>query len=255
MSKKLLCLLCAGAVSLTLFGCGKKQAVPDMTEIITLPTAPTETEATIDPGKEAESLTVVLSAGEIYTLNQYPNLKSVDLSGSTCYATILEYIQEHPKVDVTYTVDLGGTAVSSKSTSVVLEPGSFSYDSLLENLQYLPALTTISLPSVNLTPEQIDELLTAYPDLALDYSVSLFGQDVPLTSTTLDLSAMTDDQVDEADRQLGMLTNLTDVTLGSGLSMESVARLQDAAPHVTFHYTFSLFGKTLSTTDEEVIYK
>ena len=255
MSKKLLCLLCAGAVSLTLFGCGKKQAVPDMTEIITLPTAPTETEATIDPDKEAESLTVVLSAGEIYTLNQYPNLKSVDLSGSTCYATILEYIQEHPKVDVTYTVDLGGTAVSSKSTSVVLEPGSFSYDSLLENLQYLPALTTISLPSVNLTPEQIDELLTAYPDLALDYSVSLFGHDVPLTSTTLALSAMTDDQVDEAGRQLGMLTNLTDVTLGSGLSMESVARLQDAAPHVTFHYTFSLFGKTLSTTDEEVIYK
>ena len=85
--------------------------------------------------------------------------------------------------------------------------------------------------------------------------MSLFGQDVPLTSTTLDLSAMTDDQVDEAGRQLGMLTNLTDVTLGSGLSMESVARLQDAAPHVTFHYTFSLFGKTLSTTDEEVIYK
>ena len=88
MSKKLLCLLCAGAVSLTLFGCGKKQAVPDMTEIITLPTAPTETEATIDPDKEAESLTVVLSAGEIYTLNQYPNLESVDLSGSTCEAAI-----------------------------------------------------------------------------------------------------------------------------------------------------------------------
>ena len=151
MSNKFLCLLCAAALSLTLFGCGKKQAVIDPTEIITLP-PPTETEAPTNPKEDIETLTVVLSAGEIYTLNQYPNLKSVDLSGSTCYATILEYIQEHPNVDVTYTVDLGGTSVSNKASSAVLEPGSFSYDILLENLQYLPNLTTVSLPSVNLTP-------------------------------------------------------------------------------------------------------
>ena len=254
MSKKILCLFCVGALSLTLFGCGRKQTVVDTTEIITLP-APTETEAPTNPNEDVETLTVVLSAGEIYTLNQYPNLKSVDLSGSTCYPTILEYIQEHPKVDVTYTVDLGGTAVSNKSTSAVLEPGSFSYDTLLENLQYLPGLTTVSLPAVNLTPEQIDGILAAYPGLTLDYSVSLFGQDVALTTTELDLTAMDDGQVEEACEKLGMLTALTDVSLSSGLSMESVARLQDAAPHVTFHYSFTLFDKTVSTTDEEIIYK
>lgn len=121
-NKKALCLLCASAMTAFLFGCGRNQAVPDMTEIITLPTAPAQTEATIDPDKEVESLTVVLSAGEIYTLNQYPNLKSVDLSGSTCYATILEYMEAHPNVDVTYTVSLGGTEVSNKTDSVVLEP-------------------------------------------------------------------------------------------------------------------------------------
>ena len=145
MFKKVLCLLCVSVFCLTLFGCGRKKAVIDPTEIITLP-APTETEAPTNPNEDIETLTVVLSAGEIYTLNQYPNLKSVDLSGSTGYATILEYIQEHPEVDVTYTVDLGGTTVSNKASSAVLEPGSFSYDTLLENLQYLPNLTTISLP-------------------------------------------------------------------------------------------------------------
>lgn len=255
MSKKILCLLCA-ALCLTLFGCGKQEspAVPDMTEIITLP-APTETEEPTNPKEEIETLTVVLSAGEIYTLNQYPNLKSVDLSGSTCYPTILEYIQEHPQVDVTYSVDLGGTAVSSKASTVALEPGSFSYDALMENLQYLPELTAISFPSVNLTPEQIDGILAAYPDLSLDYSISLFGNPISLEINQLDLSYLTDSQVDEACEKLGMLTNLTDVILGGSLSMESVARLQDAAPGVTFQYSFSLFGKTLSTTTEEVIYK
>ena len=254
MSKKYICLLCAAALSLTLFGCGKKKAVIDPTEIITLP-PPTETEAPTNPKEDIETLTVVLAAGEIYTLNQYPNLKSVDLSGSTGYATILEYIQEHPEVDVTYTVDLGGTSVSNKASSAVLEPGSFSYDILLENLQYLPALTAVSFPSVNLTPGQIDGILAAYPDLTLEYSVSLFGQDVALTTTELDLTGMGDDQVEEACEHLGMLTNLTDATLSSGLSMESVARLQDAAPNVTFHYNFTLFGKSVSTTDQEIVYK
>lgn len=254
MSKKILCLLCAGVISLTLFGCGEKETAIDPTEIITLP-APTETETPTNPNEDVETLTVVLTAGEIYTLNQYPNLKAVDLSGSTCYATILEYIQDHPNVDVTYSVDLGGTAVSNKAKSVVLEPGSFSYDILLENLQYLPGLTAISFPSVNLTPEQIDSILMAYPALTLEYSVSLFGQDVALTTTELDLTSMGDSQVEEACEKLGMLTALTDVNLSNSLSMESVARLQDAAPNVTFHYRFNLFGKSVSTTDEEIVYK
>ena len=41
----------------------------------------------------------------------------------------------------------------------------------------------------------------------------------------------------------------------SKLSLADVAALQDSAPNTTFHYTFSLFSQTLSTTDEEVVYK
>ncbi len=258
LSRTIPCLLCAGAMSLCLLGCSKSEpTVPDMTEIITLPPAPVaeETAAATDPKEEVETLTVVLSAGEIYTLNHYPNLKSVDLSGSTCYPTILEYMEAHPEVDVTYTVSLGGTEVTNKASSVTLEPGAFSYELLMENLQYLPQLTTISLPSVDLTPEQIEALLQAYPDVALDYTISLFSQDISLNTTELDLSGMSSSQVSEACKKLGMLTNLQTVKLSSGLSLEDVAQLQDAAPHITFQYTFSLFGKTLSTTDEEVIYK
>ena len=171
LSRTIPCLLCAGAMSLCLLGCGKSEpVVPDMPEIITLPPAPVAEEpaAAPDPKEEVEDLTVVLSAGEIYTLNHYPNLKSVDLSGSTCYPTILEYMEAHPEVDVSYTVSLGGTEVTNKASSVTLEPGAFSYELLMENLQYLPQLTTISLPSVDLTPEQIEALLQAYPDVALD---------------------------------------------------------------------------------------
>ncbi|HAL88782.1 MAG TPA: hypothetical protein DCO69_06650, partial [Clostridiales bacterium] len=164
MNQKLQYLLCAGAVCAMLFGCGKKQAVtlPDLTEIVTLPT-PTETQAPTNPNAGVEELTAVLSAGEIYTLEQYPDLKKVDLSGSTCYDTILEYMDAHPDVEVIYTVDLGGTTVSNQAASVRLEAGKYTYEALLENLKYLPNLTSVSISAVNLTAEQVETLRSTYP--------------------------------------------------------------------------------------------
>ena len=260
-SKKTACAVCALAAVFALSGCGSSKAaeasVPDATEIITLPTAPVteETTAPTDPKEQVETLAVVMEAGELYTLDHYPNLKSVDLSGSTCYDAILDYISKHPNVDVTYTVSMGSAAVSNKSSSVTLNPGDFEYNTLLENLQFLPSLTTITLPDISLNAEQISAVLTAYPDITLDYTVDLFGDTFGLDTTTLDLSYMDASNVDEACRELGLLTNLTDVTLNSSLSFDDVDRLQAAAPNVVFHYSFSLFGKTISTAEQEVEFK
>ena len=62
-------------------------------------------------------------------------------------------------------------------------------------------------------------------------------------------------QVDEVLGKIGLLTNLQTVTLSNSLSLEDVAKLQDANPTAAFRYSFSLFGKTVSTTDTEIIYK
>lgn len=251
-SKKILCYFCAGAAALTLSGCGKKQSAP-LPAPVAAPTTQA-TEATEDPAA-AESLTLTMSAGELYTLDRYPNLKRVDLSGSTCYEALLEYAQQHPHIDVTYTVDLGGTIVSNKDTGASLENGLFSYDSLLQNLAYLPNLANIQFPGIQLTAQQITALREAYPQVVLNYTVDFLGNTLDVSATELDLSGMDASSVDEACRKLGLLTNLTQVRLSSSLSLEDVARLQDACPGAFFQYSFSLFGKELSTGDTEVIYK
>lgn len=259
--KKISCAACAGAAVLILNGCGGNPAqnsLPPDTEIITLPTAPKVEETvspTADPMELVEDLAVVLEAGEIYTLDHYPNLKSVDLSGSTCYDAILQYAADHPNVDVTYTVDLGGTLVSNKTAGITLDAGSFTYAALLERLQYLPNLSQISLPGIDLTAEQVGALRETYPQVILDYTVELLGSTFSSDTTELDLSYMDSSRVDEAVRKLGLLTNLTSVNLSNSLTMEDVARLQDSNPGATFLYSFSLFGKALSTTDETVEYK
>ena len=47
-----------------------------------------------------EELSMVVTAENIMELEQYPELKRVDLSGSTCYAEIQTYARNHPEVDV-----------------------------------------------------------------------------------------------------------------------------------------------------------
>ena len=67
-----------------------------------------------------EHVTMVVTADTIGLLEEYPDLRSVDLSGSTCYEAIFQYIQSHPKVAVTYTVQLGTLTVSEDETDLIL---------------------------------------------------------------------------------------------------------------------------------------
>jgi len=260
-TKKIACVACAALISLGLFGCGKNDSaakpVPDPTEKIILPTAPAaeETVPETNPDALVEHLSVVMVAGELYTLDHYPNLKSVDLSGSTCYDAIVDFAAKRPHLDVTYTVSVGTSSIFNKDVAATLQPGSFDFETLLENLKYLPNLTSLSLPDIQLDVSQVNALLDAYPALELDYTVDLFGNSFASSTTELDLSYMESSRISEALSRLGLLTKLESVTLSNTLSLEDVASLQDANPHATFRYSFSLFGKTLSTTDEEVIYK
>ncbi len=257
--KKSTLVLCLTAALFSLSGCGSSKAeettVPPTLEPIVLPTAPRETEAILEPELQEEHLTAVLMAGELYTLDYYPNLKTVDLSGSTCYAAIMDFASKRPHLDITYDVSMGATQISSKADTAALKCGLFDYDLLMENLQYLPNLTSLTLVDMDLTADQLAALREAYPAITLDYTVELFGANLSVDTTELDLSSMNSAGVAEACEKLAKMTKLTDVTLSSSLSFEDVDRLQTAVPHIRFHYSFNLLGRTVSTGDEEIIYK
>jgi len=256
--KKITLALCVASALLCFSGCSKEapeETAPPTLEPIVLPTAPKETEAAVDPELLEEHLRVVMEAGELYTLDYYPNLKTVDLSGSTCYSAIVDFASKRPHLDVTYDVSFGATQVSSKVTSAALKSGLFDYDLLMSNLQYLPNLTSLTLTDITLSADQLTALREAYPAISLEYTVELFGSQYELDTQQLDLSSMDASGIDEACRKLGQITGLADVTLSSSLSFEDVDRLQTAVPHVRFHYSFNLLGRTVSTGDEEIIYK
>ena len=116
------------------------------------PGDPGQTES---PVPDVEEITLVVTEQTIHQLEDYPNLKKADLSGSTCYAQIADYAKEHPQVEVIYTSDLGASQPKADVEALTLE--SFDYDLLLENLRYFPRLRELNLPGMELTFQQLQE--------------------------------------------------------------------------------------------------
>lgn len=220
---------------------------------------PAEQTTTVPPTTDppVEQLAVTVTEDTIGLLEQYPALKTLDLSGSTCYDAIADYIQKHPGVDVTYTVKLGAVTVSNKETDLVLDPGMCDYDTLSKHLAYLPGLKTVSLPRTTYSAQEIVALQGLYPDVAWNFTMILLGQELSTETTQLNLSVLEKERVAEAAGKLGLFPNIEKVELmdsagQSQLSIEDVKTLQQAAPNTLFHYTFELFGKKVATTDERI---
>lgn len=259
MKFKLTILLCLCLV-FSLCACTEPTEDPTDPPEVLATDAPTESETTTEaPNDSIAQLTLVVTADTISQLEDYPNLKEVDLTGSTCYAEIAEYMAAHPEVKVTYTVLMGDSMLRSDTTQLTLYAGKYTCDDLLENLRYLPSLTSLVLPETTLTGEELAALREAYPQVELDYSVMLDGKLLSSNTAELDLSYLTSDRVDAAAQVLSCLPGLTYVELldqngESTLTIQDVQTLAIAAPQTLFNYTFELFGQTLSTSAETVEY-
>ena len=207
-----------------------------------------------------ETLSAVMTEADIAGLDEnYPDLQAVDFETSTCYAAIREYRNSHPAVKVTYSVTFGTQAVPDDTAELTLEPGNYDLDGLKDNLQYLPDLYRLTLDRMTLTGDQFRELEASYPDLELNYTVVLGDTVCDRDTESLNLSQVEPEQADEVASLLALLPGVTEIELMDGetakLDVDNAEKLQDAAPQATLHYTFQLFGETVTTTDEEIYFK
>lgn len=206
----------------------------------------------------SESLTVSsLSAEDMTMLEYFPDLKTLDATGCESYDLLNSFQSLRPDCQVIYQVNLGGKSFDLDTAELVLNNGDYSYYALLENLVYLPEVTSVTLKMPELSLEQVDALRAAYENIAIQCTVELLGAEYDTQTTELDLSALMSDGVAEVAEKLAMLPELAAVELVNGdgvsqLTMEDVKALQTAAPDAVFHYTFDFYGVTISTTDEEV---
>jgi len=211
---------------------------------------------------DVQQLTISsLSEEDIRLLAAYfPDLRKIDASGCRDYAHLEQLALVLTECEVAYQVNLGSVSADPGAKELTLESGSFEFDTLLENLVYLPQVEAIHFPKTDLTQEQKQALAEQFPDIAVSCTVEILGKEYDMKTTALDLSGMTSANVDAVADQLGVLPELAEVQLmdsanSSHLTLEDVQKLKLAAPQVQFHYSFDFYGVTVSTSDQEVILK
>lgn len=211
-----------------------------------------------DVAPDKTDIALVLQEGEVEKLDQLPELERVDLSGSECYAEIMDWAQAHPDVAVKYTVAFpDGTA--ALNTDEALSLGSISPDDAARAAllaSYLPALKTLDLSGTGLSPAGAYEFYKALDGVDINYSSTLLGQSVDYATKSLDLSAITPAELSAAVETLPYLPALKTVELGSdastALSLDDISRLVNSCPEADFNFSFTLYGKSFTLLDRKM---
>ena len=187
---------------------------------------------------ETTELSIVLQSGETELLAKLPQLKSADFSGSDCLDEIIAWADANPQVQVKYTVPLAdGTALDPQTDT--LDLSQFSGEQIracLDNFKYLPELRRIELgvERANLAWEDIGMLQQALPDVKLKYIFNLYGLDVELENTQINLSHVPVEDGGAAVREaMAYMPNLCYLDMDScGVSNQDMAAIRDAYPDV-----------------------
>ena len=239
-------------------------------------TNPSETTTVFVPDETEEpvlELTKVDTAEVMAEMDKYyPDLVKLNVTGSDCYDEILAYIESHPDVEVIYTVPIGDTTVINSETSLELEDGTYDYNALKTNLKYLPNISAVTFTETKLTEAQITELRNAYPEVGIKYTrkeepttqapvvtppaASVTDTKIPIDANwpVHDWTNVTSADIDSAIADAKALPGTCLVKLSPSLTKADVKALQQAAPNVIFDYSFTLYGKTISTLSKTVSY-
>ena len=208
-----------------------------------------------------DSLTAVVVPSDFPLLDSFSALKSADFSGSTCYADILAWAEQHPNISVRYTVTLPDGQTVVNDTNALDLSGMNPADALkaAELLAFLPNLNTIDLGVAQsgsvINTDDLAAIAAACPNAALNYSLSYKGQSLPLNSTELDFSSITPADVPEAASILRCMNQVSLIHLGTadnGLSLSDLTTLHKAAPSAALDYPYSLWGVDFNLADSDL---
>ena len=189
------------------------------------------------------------SGADLAALGSFPSLKKVDATLCFVNEAFATAAQAYPNISFLWNVTIGEATIQSTDTSVVLPGGgALAPEQFGAYLVGLPALTQIDLNETGWTAEQVAALQSAYPDKTFLNGIDVFGQQIPSTAESIDLSNAANLDVAALPELLASFPALKSVNLqGHTLTLEQMDALQAALPNVSFVCSIELFGQTVST--------
>ena len=201
---------------------------------------------------------VIACAAVIVSLQVYTHK---DMTGYP-YSEIVAYREANPHKQVSYTVTVLGGAealeITQNTKEIILTAGDQCHG-MAQQAAFLPAEGTICLDFVP-TEAELLVMLETFPEADLVYSrFTLDGVEYPADTKEVDLSTYSYSKIKSYTQFLNTLPRLEAIQLmakdGScALTMDEVLQLQADCPELLLRYSFELFGQTVTTETESLIY-
>ena len=224
-------------------------ALPACTIIWSVPFASTRADSS------SHALTLPdFSVSDIELLAFFPDLVSVDASGSTAYLALREAVNRYPSCHFSWTVVIGDGVTSNETTHLDLSGQSFASESISAALDGLPNLVTIDLRDTSLDNTVLTTLINAHPLVTFFVDMELFGHRFDSQTQEINLSALSVDG-EILLKSLAHFPELQKVNLsGCMLSGEDKKSLLAAYPDILFVWDVELLpGFIVSSTDNEIV--
>ena len=156
-------------------------------------------------------------------------------------------------------VDIGGTNVSADTESLDLTRFEFIPDVLCENSRYFRGVKEIRLGPTELEMWEIERIRDSFPEAEVLWETELLGEVLPSDTALLDLSKLTEEDLDTVLALLPRFPNVRVVGMipESGitqLSPETVGRIRQELPNAEFHCCWELYGQLASWKTTELRY-
>lgn len=182
-------------------------------------------------------------------LGYFDALESVDATGSTCYAALLEAEKAFDGVAFTWTDTSGAVSVQHGGSAIDLADAvGVTKEDLAAVLLREPQVRLVCLAGSDLDMADAAETLAAYPEVTFDFIADLYGVPVDSAMTELVLSDIPITDLQPLYRLLPLLKRLTHLEMcGCGVPDEQMAALQSAFDGIKIVWTVDLGYWTVRT--------
>lgn len=198
--------------------------------------------------RETETLNITVSSEEeLQQLTGLQQLKTLDLGSSQLTAEQFDALQAAlPECEILWQVPLQSGPVSSDTKKLNIDTLT-KEDILL--LRYLPNLTKVNARGCT-DYEMLAALTEAYPDLDIYYSISIDGQFWPNSTTAMELTNATPEELESF---LKYFPDLESVKLGEVVTdPDGMLRLQEAYPGISFFWQLEVCGVVVENSAAEI---
>ncbi|MBR0353393.1 MAG: hypothetical protein IJH53_09355 [Oscillospiraceae bacterium] len=206
-----------------------------------------------DFSSKSESITISSIKKEDLPLFAYFNgLKEIHADGISEWELLSELGKQYKDIDIHFDVDLNGNYYSSDTKSLSLN-GPVNFSELNEKIGGFSQLERISFSEDGLSADEMLSLQETYPDISFDFTMEELGLSISSSTERLDFSNTGDVDIDRLVEIAPLFKNVETIDFtGYRGSNEEIYKVIKAFPDADVIWQLEIYGKEVSTLDEEI---